>query len=449
MTDTVGNKSDMAPIETKELTKQLGGPRVAFLGFCDRSVEVQKGSPPFWHQNLIGLSMSRVSYIFPFILRGMQVAIALFDARVGEEFTIRFRPTHKQDPIDLKVGIVAGDWLKSTAEGIKETALQKGECIPGWLFRVYAYPVDSLIHEPGECGVFLVEPDQEILLGNALFCHAVVPPFTSDYIAAIRSDPLALKFVRIAVGCKLCDDHLRAYAGIERSPKSEGEGWAWYASLPDRFHCKCGNLDFSLTYIRTGLHGLLARRLSPPTSSSVSGVRLYEKSALEEKCRELLALLHAATKEEELQIFLSNNQIFFHIFLPVKLMSKKPVLTMYEADYAVLNQRNELVLVEIERPDLPLIKKDGGIRAELEHAFEQVRQWIRVFNEQRSAALLCVGLKNEEVAKVRGAVIAGRTPGDPDLARSLRAHSWVDIELFTYDDILNSITDVIRQIATA
>ena len=129
-------------------------------------------------------------------------------------------------------------------------------------------------------------------------------------------------------------------------------------------------------------------------------------------------------------------------------MVKKPVLSFYVVDFAVVNQRKELLLIEIERPGIPLVKKDGGIRSELQHAIDQVRRWIQVFNDHRAAALECFDLKLEDVAKVKGTVIAGRTPQDEKQARLLRATSWGEIDFFTYDDLLKGASDIIKQIAT-
>lgn len=56
--------------------------------------------------------------------------------------------------------------------------------------------------------------------------------------------------------------------------------------------------QFSLVPIRTGLHKLLRRNLDPQAGENVSAVRLYEKAALEESCRQLLRLIQAATREE-------------------------------------------------------------------------------------------------------------------------------------------------------
>ncbi len=45
--------------------------------------------------------------------------------------------------------------------------------------------------------------------------------------------------------------------------------------------------------------------------------------------------------------------------MPKRIFVKPPILTKYFADFAVLNARDELLLVEIGRPSLKLVKKDG------------------------------------------------------------------------------------------
>ncbi len=313
------------------------------------------------------------------------------------------------------------------------------------------YSGDSLINH------FLCSP----FCSNSLRCfystdsslYATVPPFTPEDIAAIRSDPLGLKIVQLRLSCKICHVELRTYTGLERNDKLEAKGWIWYESLLENFPCECADKRnvFSLRYIRTGLNGVLRRSFTPAgkaTASTVDTVRLYERTALEQDCREFLKLIRSKAKEEEVQKFLESHTIFFSSFLPAKLMVKKPVLTKYIVDFAVVNQRKELLLIEIERPGIPLVKKDGGIRSELQHAIDQVRRWIQVFNDHRSAALESFGLKLADVARVKGVVIAGRTPLDEKQARLLRATSWGDIEFFTYDDLLEGTSDIIKQIAT-
>src|SRR5262249_52285910 len=157
------------------------------------------------------------------------------------------------------------------------------------------------------------------------------------------------------IGCKTCSDELKVYAGIEKSTSLEAEGYKWSQSIAeDEFICSCGNTKFSLVPIRTGLHGLLQRNLNPKTDKAISSIRLYEKTALEESCRGFLKLIDSKVAEEELQKFLESHPLFFHVFLPKKLIFKPPVLTKYFADFGVLNERKELLLIEIERPTLRL-----------------------------------------------------------------------------------------------
>jgi hypothetical protein len=113
----------------------------------------------------------------------------------------------------------------------------------------------------------------------------------------------------------------------------------------------------------------------------------------------------------------------------------------------VLNTRDELLLIEIEKPQLKMLKKDSGSTADLEHAFHQVRTWKQVLDDHRVAALDAMGLKVDEVAKVKGVVVAGRTPSSEKNLRMLRSLSNGDTELFTYDDLLNAVTELIKHVA--
>lgn len=216
----------------------------------------------------------------------------------------------------------------------------------------------------------------------------------------------------------------------------------------DEFICSCGKTRFSTASIKTGLHGLLRRNVSPLTGNNLSSVRLYETTTLEQYCREILKLINADTGEEKLQLFLESHPIFFHVFQPRKILFKPPILTQYVADFALLNARNELLLVEIERPQLKMLKKDGGNTADLEHAFHQVRTCKQVLDDHKVAALEAIAdLKANEVAKVKGVVVAGRRPSDEKMVRMLRSLSNAEIELFTYDDLLESVTELIEHVA--
>jgi hypothetical protein len=424
-------------------------PRVAFLGFCERIAEVRAGHPALWHNNILGVANSKVSHVYPLNLRGHKVLLAIHSPFVGEEIRFICRGLTTKKSFEFSLHLSGAIEHGAQADVLTREELQPGAALSGWVFLPNTFNADIIVVEPDTYAVFYISPAGEHFLCEVGLGHAPLPPFTEAEVAAIRSDPLALKWVRGEFSCKTCDSTLKTYAGIEKSEKLESEGWVRNYDLPERFTCKCGKTEFSLIPLRTGLHGLLRRRLLPLSSTAFETVSLYERTALEEDCRRLQKLLDSDPHEEEVQNFLEAHKVFFSLFQAKKLIPKAPVLSKYVVDFALLNERKELILIEIERPGIKLLKKDGGIRHELQHAFDQVRSWLREFDDHRIAALDCIGLKVDEVARVRGIVVAGRTPADQREERNLRSLSVTDIELLTYDDMLRSVTEIIRQIAAA
>jgi hypothetical protein len=429
---------------------ELPVPRLAFLGFCDRAETITEGHTAFWRTNLMGVSLTRVFYFFPTTLRGHRLLFAVYRPTAGDNFKLIFRGVEGQPSFDITMQIAS--FVVSNAQGnapVVETEHTTGLADQGWAFIVNQIDTDIVVSAPGSYEVFLSDSGHEQRIATALLAHAPVAPYTPEEITAIKSDPLATKFVRMAVTCNVCGEGVKVYAGIEKSASLERQGFRLNQEITDdQFACSCGKTQFSLAPIKTGFHGLLRRNLNPQTDTNISAVRLYEKTALEEWCRQLLKLIRANTKEEDLQLFLESHPIFFHIFMPKRLIFKPPILTKYFADFAVLNARDELLLIEIEKPHLALVKKDGDITAGLGHAFYQVRTWMQVLNDYRDATLNAIDLKLDEVARVKGVIVAGRKPSDEKKLRLLRSVSTADIELFTYDDLLNSVTELIKQVAS-
>ena len=223
----------------------------------------------------------------------------------------------------------------------------------------------------------------------------------------------------------------------------------WQGDVPETFVCKCGAASVDLTYVKKGLHSVLQRRNNTPNSVTKM-VALYERSALEQYCREFRELLDSKPKKEEtLQKFLDEHKVFLHRFSALQILTKPPVLSRFAADFIILNNRKELLLIEIERSTIKLLKKakgSFGITADLQHAFDQVRSWKQIFDDFRDAALANIGIDKKEVAKIRGIVIAGRTPMDEEEARYLRALS-LDVDLFTYDDLISDVVESLSHIA--
>jgi hypothetical protein len=208
-------------------------------------------------------------------------------------------------------------------------------------------------------------------------------------------------------------------------------------------------MSFSLQYLRTGLHGLLSRSLAPDGQGAIDYVRLYETTKLEEDCRLFRALLDQNGAEEELQNFLEQHLIFFARFSATRLIPKPKILTKYVADFAILNQRKELLLIEIEKSSTRLLTKDGQITADLQHAVTQVTNWMQEATDHRTAVLSSLAIELKEVAVVRGVVIAGRRPLEDEEARAVRRAFRGDVEFYTYDDLIGDVTEIIRRIANA
>jgi len=420
-------------------------PRIAFLGWCDRFAENKAGQPILWHMNLLGVSQHRASAFYPLPLQGQYLLIGLFEPHGGETFCLDFREANLGRSVDLTIKIeelqlidpITGEVLVSPA----------GSHVPGWTLRIIPLNQDFVVMEPGRYDVYLRADGGDQFLGTTQFVFATSQVQDPGQIEALKSDPLTGKLVRMSMNCKLCPSIFRVYAALERNPKLEEEGYLWYRSLGSRFVCECGKTQFPLDYLREGLGGALVHNLQPASSQNVGLVKLYEISALEETCREFLKLIETATSEEPVQQFLESHQVFWHSFAPTRLMSKRPILTKYTTDFVILNERKELLLVEIEKPSTPLVKDDGAMRYELQHAVAQVNNWLQEVSERREAALHCIGLRMEDVVRIGGMVVAGRTPKDPGLNRALRSWNPGEIEILTFDDLLHRTREVIRHVA--
>jgi len=97
----------------------------------------------------------------------------------------------------------------------------------------------------------------------------------------------------------------------------------------------------------------------------------------------------------------------------------------------------EYVLVEIEAPSRKLFTKNGDATADLNHAIQQVEDWLRWIETAASYAQA----KLPGIVSPECWVVIGRRIEDPQLAakwnRKKRTMSTTRIYLFTYDDLLD------------
>jgi hypothetical protein len=252
--------------------------------------------------------------------------------------------------------------------------------------------------------------------------------------------------VRVVLGCKKCPAKLYVQAGIDRPKDIDGKEKVWYEDAPEEWTCNCGLSRIDLKSVRKNLHGILGTRTkSGDQESELTFIRMYEKGTLADVCAEFGALLDNNPGEQEVQHFLEKHTVFLHRFSPVKIKRKAPILTKYQTDFAILDSRGMLLLVELEKSKTKLLKQDGGIAQELQHAFDQVREWHDEVQRHWVATMDCMGFRQEEVAGVRGVVIAGRDQGysSSHLMR-LKGADYGQVEFYTYDDLLEDTVNLAR-----
>jgi hypothetical protein len=316
---------------------------------------------------------------------------------------------------------------------------------PAWTLLTVAMPTRTILREPVPITLVAGIDEFEEVIGQIGFAYAPALPLTSDRIEAIRSNPNATKWVRILVECNKCGNKLKAYAGLERSIDNEAEGWCWYRDLPDRFRCECGTNDINLRYIRESLHALLGS--VQKDDGQIEFHRLYERGILEAICDEYWGLLSKKPEEEAIQKFVEKNPVILQSFNPERIFHKAPILSKYQTDFTILDNRGHLVLIEIERANIRLLKKDGSIAADLEHAITQVNDWLHLFDQHRQACLECIGISSADVVQVSGIVIAGRD--DTKYAKEHLARlKWRDfgrVTFLTYDDVGRSLVGLLRR----
>jgi antiviral defense system Shedu protein SduA len=202
-------------------------------------------------------------------------------------------------------------------------------------------------------------------------------------------------------------------------------------------------MSVDLTIIRSNLHGYLGREDS--NVHEVSFIPAYEREALQNIRKNFRDLLDNGAPEEVIQKFIEENPVLLHPFSPKDLWFKAPVLTFCKTDFAILSHASELLLIELEKPQTRILKKDGGVHSELQHAFDQVRDWLHLADEHRQAFVECIGAEPKQVGAVKGTVIAGRDAGcNPNHLRKLKGADLGRTKFMTYDDLFASFEALLR-----
>jgi hypothetical protein len=420
---------------------------IAFLGIAERATQVHDGVTNIFKWNILGLKTVILFNVFPVPVNLTFVfAMRLSGTKAAHE-KIRF-----VDNVGNEIGLFD---FNLTAASIPDSITRSDNLIvsnmtdfpEGWLLLVTPIPNSFFIPAPGRYSVIWVgrdgEKDQNIGEFN---CILVEPaPMTPERAAAIRSDPHALKGLRIQFGCKNCPTKLGVYAALDRGLQMSDD-YTWYENLPEHFTCECGSLSLDFRIMRRNLFAMLGQ----PIQAGEGITRLepiYEESTIDTIRVEFMRLLDTTPPEEKLQTFIEDNPILLRQFPADRLFFKPPILTFYKSDFAVLTPQKELILIEIETTRTRLLKKDGYHAAQLTHAVNQVQNWLAVVNEHRLAVLASLKIGPEMVGVVRGVVIAGRNRDyDPEHLRRLKGVYSGEISLLTFDDLADGLAALAREV---
>jgi len=193
--------------------------------------------------------------------------------------------------------------------------------------------------------------------------------------------------------------------------------------------------------MRDNLHALLG--VEGFSDEKVSFDRLYEIDSVMTIIGQFERLLNRNPSEEVLFDFIKDNPLFLHIFSPKRVFYKAPILSKYKTDITILNQNGELLFIELEKADTPLLTKNGEINAKFQHAISQIHDWLYDFENHKAAVLDCLGVDMKEVSKARGVAILGRDSNHKsEHLRKLKWKTFDKVSFLTYDDLLRNLVSL-------
>lgn len=424
-------------------------PPVAFLGVVEHHQLGAESRTGIYKTTLMGLKHDILSPIYPVSVEGFVFALHSETSRETGAFTIRL--LHEDGTCENKIEVTFCTRTSgfSPVEFPSKASDPTADWVPlhPWSTVVLNDPSIGWIKRPGRYRLVFDDGSDEGLLVGQLNCHTYVPDaLTPERIAAIRSDPNASSWVTFEMACRVCGQSLRTYAALERDrAKEEREDHIWYQALPESFACECGKTSINLASIRSNLHGLLGEHNHTLAKGGDISF-LYDKARLDSLIGSFGRILQETSlPEEALQEFIEKNPVLLHMFTPQHLFFKSPILSLCKTDFLILNSQKELLLIEIEKPGTKILKKDGGVHSELQHAFDQVTDWLHICDDQRSAILYNLRIDPSRVGAVKGVVIAGRDSGyDKEHLRKLKGRDFGRIRMLTYDDLLAGLRALSR-----
>jgi hypothetical protein len=295
-----------------------------------------------------------------------------------------------------------------------------------------------VVTEPTEVHVEVQFPDSPPAAGDFICTFVESPHLTEEERRAIMSRPEAYRELRVQVQCTPCRDEISFHLALdpERRERVFDQKAIWLRDAPDVWKCQCGRTVIPTRYMRIGLPNLFRRAPKCPGPISFSFTRLYERAGVAKVEEEYRALLTRSPAEEEVQCFLENHSLLWGFLSPIKILHKPPILTRKKADFGIFTASKTLYLVEIEKPQTKLAKKNGGVHAEFQAGLDQLRDWRVTVEDHRGAVLNELGFQPDDVHSIRYMLIAGLAgQTSQESLITLRRNPPGDIEFYCFDEL--------------
>lgn len=410
------------------------------------------GAPfPVGAVDLFQLSQHKLHIFYPGMLQSyvwvVLVSTEFLKVRDLSKWELRIA-----DENDNELGKLRIDSLSHADEGesrpqsnIKQTVV---DIVENGQFSMIHFMTGGMVYHPGQYTIFSNYDGTVVPIGMVHFHYRKAPTLTPDQIKAIESDPRSVKGIKMELACNFCSTKLITYTGLIRSPTLEKDGWVWQTDLEDEFVCECGKTRYSLEYLKESMHGILLTDFNREFTG-LGYVRRYGHSQVGKIVAEFTRLLDSERLEQPVQEFIEQHSILLSRFHAKRLFVKPNILGRFVADFAVVDSRNQLWLIELEKPSLQLFKQNGHPTQALMHAYGQVADWLHQYVKYPGAILDALGLKADDILSARGAIIAGRSRDVTHeiLQRHLSNPPYPNIEFITCDDLGASLLEISKKIA--
>jgi hypothetical protein len=153
---------------------------------------------------------------------------------------------------------------------------------------------------------------------------------------------------------------------------------------------------------------------------------------------EFSKLLDSNPEESVIQTWLQNHPVAFGNRCGV--VAKLPLGSEYEVDFMLVQNISvgfTWTLIELKRPGVPILRKDGLLSADANSAIRQIERYQSWIAENISFARRFY----QEIYKPAGKVIIGRRSSISEDQKALLRHinSQRDVEIMTYDRLLDNL----------